>query len=373
MLYAIFLALHHPRIHVFRKAMLHWKRHARRRIVKRARIGSKFLLKADGRPPRQVFINGVFTNFVTTKIKGVKTMSKPSQDNELDSSLPWDDLQRARNRLNSKRTRDRERSQIERLESQKERIWVSNDAIKYQNAQMREAIRAIHQERKSPMSRQNAPTHAVAPVNSTSLLPDVSSANRRSAVGPQRQSHQSPVHLAASSLRNQVGLGPFPSFLPDIVSNLHGGGFQSGGFQGGHEHLASLMLAARDGANPFYPTFNNFQRLQYASLPLGNLGSAAFHPGMSDFPAARGLNAARLSKLPVNNSQVFQNARILVDHLHGNAPPQPETSIGSDLGAFAAAFRHETPIPCPPPPDHSDGRKPKERKQKLKRPPNSGR
>jgi hypothetical protein len=298
-------------------------------------------------------------------------MSKPSQDNELGSSLPWDDLQRARNRLNSKRTRDRERSQIESLEAQKERIWVSNDAIKYQNAQMREAIRAIHQERKSPMSRQNIPIHAVASAMSTSQRPDVSSANRPSAVGPQLKSQQSPLDVAVTTLRNQVGLGPFPSFLPSSVSNLHGSGFQSGGFQGGHEHLASLMLAARDAANPFYPTFNNFQRLQYGSLPLGNLGSAAFHPAMGDFPAAMGISAARPSTRPVNSSQVFQNTRILSNQFQGNVPPQHEASTGSELGALAAAFRHEIRVPCPPPVDDSDGRKPKEWKQKFKRPPNS--
>jgi hypothetical protein len=62
-----------------------------------------------------------------------------------DKPVKWEDVKRARNRINSQRTRERERAHIESLEAERNRLWISNDALKYQNSHFREAIRLIHE------------------------------------------------------------------------------------------------------------------------------------------------------------------------------------------------------------------------------------
>lgn len=66
--------------------------------------------------------------------------SKETTASSKDTGGQWDEIKKARNRINSQRTRERERLQIEALESEKARLWLSNDAIKYQNKIFREAI-----------------------------------------------------------------------------------------------------------------------------------------------------------------------------------------------------------------------------------------
>jgi hypothetical protein len=55
----------------------------------------------------------------------------------------WEEVKKARNRINSQRTRERERAQIKSLEAERARLWLSNDAIKFQNQHYREAIGRI--------------------------------------------------------------------------------------------------------------------------------------------------------------------------------------------------------------------------------------
>lgn len=73
----------------------------------------------------------------TAKPKTAATAGTSGKD------APWDEVKRQRNRINSQRTRVRERLHIETLESDRGRLWLSNDALRFQNAHLREAIRAV--------------------------------------------------------------------------------------------------------------------------------------------------------------------------------------------------------------------------------------
>jgi hypothetical protein len=57
--------------------------------------------------------------------------------------LKWNEVKKARNRINSQRTRERERSQIDTLEAERARLLISNDAIRYQNNHFRNAIQQV--------------------------------------------------------------------------------------------------------------------------------------------------------------------------------------------------------------------------------------
>jgi len=78
-----------------------------------------------------------------------------------DSSAPssaanpfeWEEVKKARNRINSQRIRERERAQIANLEAERARLWLSNDAIRFQNRHFREIIGQILEVRDLKRSR----------------------------------------------------------------------------------------------------------------------------------------------------------------------------------------------------------------------------
>lgn len=57
----------------------------------------------------------------------------------------WEEVKKARNRINSQRTRERERHMIQSLESERARLSISNDAIRFQNRTFRAAIAQMSQ------------------------------------------------------------------------------------------------------------------------------------------------------------------------------------------------------------------------------------
>jgi hypothetical protein len=66
-------------------------------------------------------------------------------DSSGNNKMHWEDVKKARNRINSQRTRERERVQMETLETDKTRLSLSNDALRYQNAHFRDAIQQIRE------------------------------------------------------------------------------------------------------------------------------------------------------------------------------------------------------------------------------------
>ncbi len=59
------------------------------------------------------------------------------------SAFEWEEVKKARNRINSQRIRERERAQIANLEAERARLWLSNDAIRFQNQHFRQVIAKI--------------------------------------------------------------------------------------------------------------------------------------------------------------------------------------------------------------------------------------
>ena len=173
------------------------------------------------------------------------------------TSLQWEELQRARNRLNSKRTRERERTQIDHLESEKARLWVSNDAIKFQNAQYREAIARIREVKSSKLTKSDG-TSAKRP----GTRQDVQSVARSilSSASPINAPHQG---LESVPRAPPMGAGgSIHSLLPGGVA----------GCMPGHQSLTSLMLAG--GNHPSDPSsLSTLQQLRYQSaLSSAHLG-----------------------------------------------------------------------------------------------------
>ncbi|KAG7347958.1 bZIP basic region leucine zipper domain containing protein [Nitzschia inconspicua] len=74
-----------------------------------------------------------------------KSASQVSSDLEPDEDglLQWEDVKKARNRINSQRTREREKKQMESWEIEKTRLTLSNDALRFQNSYFRESIQQI--------------------------------------------------------------------------------------------------------------------------------------------------------------------------------------------------------------------------------------
>jgi len=66
-----------------------------------------------------------------------------TEEDASSNPVEWEEVKKARNRINSQRTRERERAQIKSLEVERARLWLSNDAIKFQNRHFRELIAQI--------------------------------------------------------------------------------------------------------------------------------------------------------------------------------------------------------------------------------------
>ena len=108
------------------------------------------------------------TNFLTSKIvpmsktnteENSKSVAKPEakpSSSAAANPFEWEEVKKARNRINSQRIRERERAQIANLEAERARLWLSNDAIKFQNRHFREVIAKIVEVRELKRSRSMA-------------------------------------------------------------------------------------------------------------------------------------------------------------------------------------------------------------------------
>jgi hypothetical protein len=64
------------------------------------------------------------------------------------AELHWSEVKKDRNRLNAKNSRDRQQHQSSALEAQNTRLAVSNDALRFHNRHLREAIQQIKEQSK---------------------------------------------------------------------------------------------------------------------------------------------------------------------------------------------------------------------------------
>lgn len=84
------------------------------------------------------------------------SLEKPSSTSASSSAanpFEWEEVKKARNRINSQRIRERERAQIANLEAERARLWLSNDAIRFQNRHFREIMAKILEVRDLKRSR----------------------------------------------------------------------------------------------------------------------------------------------------------------------------------------------------------------------------
>mmetsp|Transcript_48 Transcript_48/g.98 ORF Transcript_48/g.98 Transcript_48/m.98 type:complete len:368 (-) Transcript_48:422-1525(-) len=81
-----------------------------------------------------------------------KPDAKPASS-AAENHFEWEEVKKARNRINSQRIRERERAQIANLEAERARLWLSNDAIRFQNRHFREVIAKIVEVREMKRSR----------------------------------------------------------------------------------------------------------------------------------------------------------------------------------------------------------------------------
>ena len=84
-----------------------------------------------------------------TEIKDNSASSKSDKS----GAFEWEEVKKARNRINSQRIRERERTQIANLEAERARLWLSNDAIKFQNRHFREIVAQILEVREMKRNR----------------------------------------------------------------------------------------------------------------------------------------------------------------------------------------------------------------------------
>jgi hypothetical protein len=104
-------------------------------------------------------------------------------DNANEANRQWEDVKKARNRINSQRTREREKLQMESMELEKTRLFLSNDALRFQNIYFRDAIQQIAEVQRTRRTRPTEGSSAVdsaaaaaaaahqLPPNSVSSLP----------------------------------------------------------------------------------------------------------------------------------------------------------------------------------------------------------
>lgn len=157
------------------------------------------------------------------KRKHADKASRPSTGEE--NAIQWDDVKKARNRINSQRTREREKQQLENWEVEKTRLTLSNDALTFQNNYFREAIQQIAQVRRIRRARATvdggtaeagsivssipnaSPSPIVVsslPVLDVDLMSGVIGSNRNSAIGYSARGstnipEQDAAYLAAAS------------------------------------------------------------------------------------------------------------------------------------------------------------------------------
>ncbi len=82
-----------------------------------------------------------------------KESEKSAEKTAAAKAFEWEEVKKARNRINSQRIRERERAQIANLEAERARLWLSNDAIQFQNRHFREVIAKVLQVREQKRNR----------------------------------------------------------------------------------------------------------------------------------------------------------------------------------------------------------------------------
>jgi hypothetical protein len=222
----------------------------------------------------------------------------------------WEEVKKARNRINSQRTRERERSQIKSLEAERARLWLSNDAIKFQNQHYREAIGRILEVREmqrkggggggvSSNNNNNNNGVGLSSSNSSSIANN-SSAQQLAAL--QGQGCGNPNTVASMQAMRQQGMMNGKNGLGGDPNQHHGGLFGSSrglptstpNFNG----LSDADLLARHQATTL--EMQNMMRQQAGAMG-GNIGSMGGLNGMNGMNGMNGNIGGMGGRMGVGN------------------------------------------------------------------------
>jgi hypothetical protein len=210
---------------------------------------------------------------------------------------------RYRNRLNSQRTRVRERTQLDSMESERCRLYLSNTALQYHNEHLRDTIRRIREHSlRNETSRMSIPSQQAA-ARTTSYQPSQNQALQQTATAagaasslrrPQDLLQQS---LQASSRPMHTGI----AFQHQVTTNPALAGFYLGNdgnanaastnALGSHHYPSPAVLLGGGTVTPSPPYMNQQDIVQQLLL------NAAANPGAASTIsqlAARQLLAQRL-------------------------------------------------------------------------------
>ena len=244
-----------------------------------------------------------------------KAMNQDEEDDHQETQAQWSEIKRYRNRINSQRTRERERFQLETLESEKSRLFLSNDALRYQNGHLREAIKKIREQlilQVTSMTPSTSDQTAPGPhlsLSSSLLQPLVAES-----VGVPQQIPPSEQASAVSRSLLSSLLQPLANDPVGASSGLN----QIAGVAHHHQshHLANLLLANDSAAS------------------VGVLGSHNHHHHHHPSAAALGLAELRRQALGGAVTASGLNQADLVRQLMLNSVPSVGTpSIAAELAA----------------------------------------
>ena len=245
------------------------------------------------------------------EIRMSRTDPGPNTKPDESSESQWDELKRARNRINSQRTRERERLQIETLETEKSRLWLSNDAIKYQNRHLRQAIAQIRELQADPSLRQSMQHRGTTAAEQGSQLQQQLSSLR----GGSRQQQL----LEAGASGTIASVGATPQNLAGLMIGSSEGNAASG-LLGAHPSLGLQPMMRRTLGGVLPSSVNHSLILNSAPLPA----SALFQNDRSH----------QLAPLPETDLSLFGNQMANMSNMAG---PSRDAISGGAFNALVGA------------------------------------
>lgn len=310
--------------------------------------GTKVTMSSSSSDPKSDS-NGTKSNFAPSKSSAVASSANP---------IEWEEVKKARNRINSQRTRERERSQIKSLEAERACLWLSNDAIKFQNRHFRETIAQILKVR--DLKRSRAATNGAMGGGMGSSASSVTSSALAASLGA------AGGLVGGSSMSMPMQMRHNPGMVGslggvDPLGSAHGGLFQSSRLPASVTNFNGLSdadLLARHQATTL--EMQNMMRQQGAMERLGGGGNGMgglnmslngnthTHPGIGRMvgssvgnPSSRGMNGMNMNGMngmnptPASYSDVADNIRIrqlMMQHSAAAGDFEPKGLISS-IGA----------------------------------------
>jgi len=207
-------------------------------------------------------------------------MSNEDNENEVEEKSQSLEMKRHKSRLSSKRTREKERSLMDALESERIRLYLSNTALKYHNGHLRDAIQALKTQISNPSSSIASSSSNQASENSCAGVPGVPR-NVQYNPGSAGPRAVLPNNLAAALQQQQISqmVSPFAADLNQIAqanpsSILSGAALKAGMLQSVPNQTPFQAAFQADMSTRMLPAPITFPVAQIQPQPV-NLDAAA--------------------------------------------------------------------------------------------------